>query len=272
MTKLGLSSYTVAWRVGVAGYPASSKPIDALGLLNLTNELGLRVLQIADNLPLHTLSDNERHAIRKRADELNIALEIGTRGIQFDSLQTYLTIAEQMGSPILRVVMDTATHHPSVEEIIEILRPQLPIFAEKKITLAIENHDRFKAQTLADLITALDHPNVGICLDTVNSFGALEGPDIVVNILGRFVVNLHVKEFVVKRVQHNMGFIVTGAPTGQGMLNMTWLLETLQAHGREFNAILEMWLSPEEDMNATIAIEENWLHESVRYLRTLLKD
>lgn len=270
MTRLGLSSYSVAWNVGVPGYEAPSEPLDVFGLLGLADELGLGVVQIADNLPLHLLTENTRQRLRRLADEKRISLEVGTRGILPVHLEHYLQIARELGSPILRVVVDTADHHPSAEEVIALLRPQLPIFAKNGITLSIENHDRFKARTLADIITTLNHPFVGICLDTVNSFGALEGPEVVVAELGRFVVNLHVKEFVVRRVPHNMGFIVTGAPAGQGMLNIPWLLDTLQRQGRSFNAILETWLYPETSMTQTVALEMIWVRQSVQYLRTLI--
>ena len=83
------------------------------------------------------------------------------------------------------------------------------------------------------------------------------------------VVNLHVKEFVVRRLSHNMGFKVTGCPAGQGMLDVPWLLETLRRHGRSFNAIIETWLEPDADMRVTTEKELAWVRESVAYLRTL---
>ena len=77
---------------------------------------------------------------------------------------------------------------------------------------------------LADIVTSIDSPNVGICLDTVNSFGSLEGPAVVVEALGPYVVNLHVKDFSIRRHDHNMGFTLTGTPAGQGQLDLPWLL------------------------------------------------
>lgn len=272
MTTLGLGSYGVGWAIGVAGYEPPAEPLDAFGLVRLAHELGLKLVQIADNLPLHTLSQADRDALYTEADRLGIAVEVGTRGIKPDHLGTYLAIAQAFNSPILRVVVDTADFHPTPEEVVALLRPRLPELAAAGITLAIENHDRFHAQTLADIITALDHPNVGICLDTVNSFGAMEGPAVVVAALGPHVVNLHIKEFVIRRVPHNMGFVVTGAPAGEGMLDVPWLLGELRGYGRSFNAIIETWLSPEEDMPATIARERAYVQASVRYLRGLITD
>lgn len=272
MTMLGLGSYGVGWAIGVPGFEAPARPVDSFGLLHLAHDQGLHLVQIADNIPLHHLSPEERAALRAEANRLGIAIEVGTRGIRPENLETYLGIAEEFGSPILRVVVDSADHHPEPDEVVAILKPFLRRFEELGITLAIENHDRFKAQTLAGIIQQLDHPLVGICLDTVNSFGAMEGPEIVVEILGPYVVNLHVKEFVIRRMSHNMGFVVTGAPAGQGMLDVAWLMQRLQDYGRSFNAIVETWLSPAETTAATIEQEWDYVCQSVRFLRTLIQD
>ncbi len=270
MTTLGLGSYGVAWNIGVPGYEPPATPLDAFGLLRLADDLGLRLVQYADNLPLDALSVDQQARLRDEARAHQIAIEVGTRGIQTDHLHRWIELATYFGSPILRVVVDTKTHHPDPAEVVTLVRAALPALTAAGITLAIENHDRFKAQTLAGIIETIDDPHVGICLDTVNSFGALEGPDLVVAALGRHVVNLHVKEFIVRRLPHNMGFEVTGCPAGQGMLDLPWLLNAL--HGRTFNAVIETWLAPDASMQITTATELDWVRQSVTYLRTLIPD
>ncbi|NJO83818.1 MAG: sugar phosphate isomerase/epimerase [Blastochloris sp.] len=269
MTVLGLGSYGVAWSIGVPGFEQPHTPMDAFALLDFADALGLKLVQIADNLPLDALSSDAHHRLRDDAARRGMAVEVGTRGIQPEHLHQYIGIAAFFNSPILRVVVDTRTHHPEPDEVVTLVRDALPALRQASITLAIENHDRFQARTLAEIIEAVDDPHVGICLDTVNSFGALEGPDVVLAALGRHVVNLHVKEFVVRRLPHNMGFEVTGAPAGQGMLDVPWLLDHLRG-GRDFNAIIETWLSPRETMAATTAQEQDWVRQSVTYLRTLI--
>lgn len=272
MMRLGLGSYACAWAIGVPGYDPPQMPMRALDLLRFADELGLRVVQYADNLPLHMLSADERTALRAAAKRRGMAIEVGTRGIATEHLREYIEITRYFGSPILRVVIDTATHHPEPGEIVTLVRAVLPDLKAAGVTLAIENHDRFKVATLAGIIETLNDMNVGICLDTVNSFGALEGPDVVVAALGQYVVNLHVKEFIVRRLSHNLGFEVTGLPAGQGMLDMPALLNALGQHGRDLNAIIELWPAPEATIEATVAKERAWVVESVAYLRTLIKD
>jgi sugar phosphate isomerase/epimerase len=272
MTILGLGSYGVGWAIGVAGYEPPAVPLDGIGLVRLTDSLGLKLLQIADNLPLHTLDAASRSALRDEAQGRGITLEVGTRGIGTEHLRQYIEIAAYFSSPILRVVVDTKAHHPAPDEVVSLVRAALPMLEDADITLAIENHDRFKVRTLAEIIETINHPRVGICLDTVNSFGSAEGPEVVIKALGRYGINLHVKEFVVQRASHNMGFTVTGAPAGTGLLDVPGLLASLQAEGRTFNAIIETWAAPEATMAETIAKERAWVEQSVHYLRTLIPD
>ena len=266
--KLGLGSYALAWAIGVPGYPPQ-KPLDVFGFVRVAAQHGFAVVQIVDNLPLAELSNAELEHLKKLTRELGLEVEIGTRGIHDGNLERYLGIAEFFGSSLLRVVVDSSNHHPSPDEVVETVRDVLSLLEHSNVTLAIENHDRFSAGTLAHIVTALDSPSVGICLDTVNSFGALEGPETVLETLGPFVVNLHVKDFAVRRAEHNMGFTIFGTPTGQGLLDVPKLVGRLQALGRDFNAILELWPAPEATVQATVAKEARWVGESAAYLKNM---
>jgi sugar phosphate isomerase/epimerase len=272
MTILGLGTYGVGWGIGVPGHEQPAHPMTAFEFMQLAADLGLRLVQYADNLPLHALSDSEQAALRRQAESAGIRFEVGTRGIASEWLRSYIALARDFGSPLLRVVVDTKDHHPSPEEVVELVRAVLPELETARVTLAIENHDRFKARTFAEIIEAIHSPFAGICLDTVNSFGALEGPEVVVTTLAPYVVNLHVKEFIVRRASHSMGFSITGMPAGQGMLDMPWLLGQLNRFGRTYNAIVEQWPAPEATMEATIAKELDWMRQSVAYLRTVIPD
>ena len=269
--KLGISSYTYTWAVGIHGY-YPEKPMSVFEILDKAVELGIKVVQIADNLPLDRISDAEIESIRKFTSALNISVEVGTRGIQDDNLLTYLDLAKRLNSSIVRVVIDTADHHPEEDEIIWIIKSVIPNFEHLGIKLAIENHDRFSAVTLEQIIKKIDSEYVGICLDTANSFGALEGPEVVIERLGRLAINLHIKDFKVYRAEHNLGFIIEGTPAGKGMLKIPWVLQKISEYGRDPNAILELWTPPELDISETIKKEDNWAKVSIKYLRNFIKD
>jgi len=266
-----MGSYARYWASGVPGYPPEH-PLRAEGLIEFAARLGLKVVQIADNMPLDAISQERLSKIRDLSQERGIAIEVGTRGITLGHLRRCLKLARFFDSPILRVVVDTSDHHPSPSEVVQLISRVVPHLEDNRVVLAIENHDRFKCRQLVQILEQVNSPWVGICLDTVNSFGALEGPDVVVDTLAPWVVNLHLKDFTVRRAVHMMGFSVEGCPAGEGQLDIPWLLSTMRTHGKDPNAILELWVSPEERLEDTIRKEEQWAVRSVNHLRSFIPD
>ena len=173
--QLGIGSYALAWSIGVPGH-APPCPLTAWDLVNRAAGLGVRVVQICDNLPLHLLTEAELDRLAGLAAEHAVQIEVGTRGIQPEHLRRYLGLATRLRSPILRVVVDTADHRPSPEEIVATVGPMLGELVHAGVTLAIENHDRFTARQFAEIVQRLSSPAVGICLDTVNSFARWKAP------------------------------------------------------------------------------------------------
>ncbi len=266
--QIGLGSYACAWSIGVPGYDVK-EPLDVFAFVQLAHQLGFSLVQIADNLPLHTLSPVEQQRLLEQLQSLNLSVEVGTRGIQRAHLRTYLKLANKFHSRILRLVVDSQNHHPAPDEVVRLIAEVLEDVEDANVILAIENHDRFSAKTLANIITTLSSPHVGICLDTVNSFGSLEGPEVVIETLAPHTVNLHLKDFDIRRKNHNMGFSIFGTPAGQGRLNIPKLVKQLGNYGKCKTAVLELWPSPEASVEATVAKEQEWLRQSAIYLKGL---
>ena len=269
--RLGIGSYTYTWTVGVPGHEPDTR-LTVTDLLLKANKLGVGVVQYADNLPLDALPPQELSELVRRSQELGIAIEVGTRGIQPDHLRSYLRLAEQTHSPIVRVVLDTADHRPEEDEAVDLIRTVMPDYERSGVCLAIENHDGFPAKTLARIVERVGSSSVGVCLDTVNSFGSLECPEVVVDTLAPLVANLHIKDFAIRRADHQMGFVIEGTPAGEGRLDVGWLLDKVRNNGRDANAILELWTPPEDNLNATIAKEDAWASQSIRYLRSMIQE
>jgi 3-oxoisoapionate decarboxylase len=270
--RLGIGSYTYAWAAGVPGYPLPPRRLTPLDLLDKAANLGVHVVQFADNLPLERLTARELEAVANRAEQYEIEIELGAQGITPAYLRRHLRLAIRLGVSVLRLVLDTAKVHPTPEEVIERLSPLMPEFERIGIRLAIENHDRFKAATLSAILDRLNNPCAGVCLDTANSFGCLEGPETVLEMLGPRVFNLHVKDYVVRRLAHLNGFLIEGRPAGQGLLDIPHILRRLGELGRNPNAILELWPAPEVSIVKSVAKEARWAAESVHYLRQYIPD
>ncbi|REE70554.1 sugar phosphate isomerase/epimerase [Paenibacillus taihuensis] len=261
--RLGLSSFTLTWSVGVPGYETPDNPLSAEDLIQLTHSRGLRLLQIADNLPLHLKSEEELARIKQTAEAYGVSIEVGTRGTEPSNLLAYLAIARTFGSPIVRTIITTPDLHAAELQ----LREVLPAYESAGITLAIENHGMHTTKQLVQLFESLASPHVGCCLDTVNSFGALENPDTVIDRLVPYLVNLHIKDFDIKRVDHQMGYAILGTPAGAGKLNIGYLMDGIARHGKgAASAILELWTPYTTSVAETIALEQLWMDESIAAL------
>jgi len=262
--RLGISSYTYGWAVGMPGHEPA-QPLDENGLLDKAHEHGVALLQIGDNLPLHTFDLARLDRLARRAAQEGVRLEVGARRLTAERISEYATITQRLGAKLVRFVIDDGDYHPAPGDVIAILRESASSL--RGLTLGIENHDRFPAATLRSMIEGAGHDNIGVCLDTANSLGAGEGIETVATVLAPITVNLHIKDFRIERVPHLMGFTVTGRPAGGGMLNLPWLLEQLAPHGRCQTAVLETWPPPESSLEATLAKEAGWAAESIKYLR-----
>ena len=265
--KAGLSSYTYTWSVGVPGNMPEN-PLSAFDLVSLTADLGLSVLQMADNMPLHLFSAEERQKLKEWALQKGVAIETGIKRLDNKTLETYLPLASFFDSPFLRIVIDDADYKPGIPEIKSIIRNALPELYRRNIRLAIENHDRLTCRQFMEIVEGTDPDRVGICLDTVNSLGAGEGLETVIGWLAPHAINFHVKEFNIRRADHKMGFVVEGAILGEGMLPLEDILSKL---GKNCNTtILEQWTPFAENLSETIKKEKQWAEKSAKYLSEML--
>lgn len=146
-------------------------PIDEQWLLDRAGALGVRLVQVGDNWPLHELPAERINALRQRVDWEGMTLEVGSRGLTDANLERYLHLAHGLNSRLLRFVIDEAAYEPGVDAVVSLLRNALPALERAKVTLALENHDRLLARQFANIVEGVGSANVGICLDSVNSMG-----------------------------------------------------------------------------------------------------
>jgi sugar phosphate isomerase/epimerase len=262
--KLGVSSYSFTWAIGVQG-SMPEKKMNESDLLDRAKELNVGLVQVADNMPLHEMSDEQIERFCQRADALGISLEAGANNMTPENLERYITIAEKINSRILRFSIDGKDYKPGVKDVIGIVRNAQSELKKRDIILALENHDRLYTHDFCDIMEAVGNSHVGICLDCANSLGLGEGFHEVVRELAPYTVNFHLKEVHIKRKYHMMGFDVEGRPFGEGCLPAQWMLEQLPSKCE--TAILEQWTPPEADIHKTIAKERDWARRSILYLK-----
>jgi len=263
--KVGLSSYTFPWAVGIPGWQPA-QPLRPMTLLHRAWELGVGVVQFADNLSLDQLDEVELRLLEAFASDHEMQIEVGTRGID-DDLLRFADLAARLGSSFVRVVIDKGEDEPAVAEAIDRLSRYEDAYRARDLRLAIENHDRFTSRQLLEVVDSLGDWT-GICLDTVNSLGALEPPGQVINTLGPRAINVHLKDFTIQRHRHALGFEVIGTPLGRGRLDVPGLLAALDGWGQVQTAILELWTPLGQSLDLTIVKEESWALASLAHLRS----
>lgn len=263
----GISSYTFAWAFGIPGN-RPEKPMTIFNLIEVAMSLEAKVIQIADNVSLEKFSDQELTEFKFFANQAEMRIEVGARGMTIERLRQYVNIAHLLGASVLYFAIDGPDFEPSLDEIHDIIRTIVPELDALKITLAIENHERLLARELVEIVERAGSKHVGICLDTVNSFGVGEGMEILTGLLAPLTVNLHVKEYSIRRFTYKMGYIIEGATLGKGMLPLTELISKVSPRCQ--SAILEQWTPPEKTLQETIQKEKLWAEESFLYLKSVL--
>jgi sugar phosphate isomerase/epimerase len=269
--RLGIGSYTYGWHSGTYGGELTK------GRTNLTAEelieraagFGIQVVQIVLRPALEAMDDAALARIRALAEARRVEIEVGTAGSDPPTLHRWLRAACALNARLMRTIFTQPS--PGLVEEEARLRDILPEFRRAGVALAVENHETSGVKDLRRLVDAIGDPHLGVCLDTVNSLGRGEGVWEVAEVLMPVTLNLHVKDFTVTRSATDMGFTVTGAPTGQGKLNVPHLLERMHTHRPDVSAILEQWTPLTGTIEAAIAEQERWAEGGVRYLKEQLK-
>jgi sugar phosphate isomerase/epimerase len=267
--QLGISTYSFPWSVGIKNF-IPPHPFSANDLLLYAADRNIGFVQFGDNYPLHLLNDRELVQLKNKAHELKIKLQPGARRLTVENILTYISIANAIDANFIRIIIDDEDYQPTEDKVVEIIKDLLPHLKEANLILAIENHDRFQAQTLKYIVEQTDDQWIGICLDTANSLGAGEGLKEVVSILAPYTVNVHIKDFSICRLDHKMGFKINGCIAGTGMLDIPLLINEVRNYGRCDTATLEIWSDPEQTIEETILKEQVWVEKSIEYLKTVI--
>lgn len=260
---IGLGTYAYFWRRS----DRMPHPMDAFEMLEDTARLGATVFQFCDYPELEHWDAAQLADVRAAADEYGLALELGTRGIRADHIRRYLALADALGVRLIRTMQNTATDSPGPDEFDGELRPLLLELEAQGVTLALETYEQVATATLVAEIDRLGSDRVGICLDVANVVARLETPQSAVALAAPHVKNLHVKDFAFVRSPGLIGFELTGAELGTGLLDTALLLDSVASAGSEVSRIVEHWLPWQGDSDTTGAVEAHWTGTAVDFLR-----
>ena len=268
--KIGIGSYSLFWEFE----SRNPSPLDIPGMIDRAAQLGCDVFQICDDPRIEQLDPAGLHDLREQAELLGIELELGTRTVGREHLSRYVEIAEALGARTLRSMVQSQEIEGGPAAAVAELRATLPRLESAGITLALETYEQVPTRTLLGLVEELDSPHVGICLDPANCVSALEHPKDVVEACAPRTVNLHVKDFAFARQEGWVGFTYSGAPLGEGLLDLDHELRHVYSGDQDASvgdrapsAIVEHWLPWQGDLDTTVETERAWTDRTLAALR-----
>ncbi|MFE7977077.1 sugar phosphate isomerase/epimerase family protein [Streptomyces shenzhenensis] len=259
----GISTYAYFWRIS----DRAPEPLSLTDMLRDTAELGGQVFQICDYAPIESYDAARLADVRATARDLGLRLELGTRGIRAERLDTYLRLARELDVTLVRSMLNTADHRPGTAEAVVLLKQAVPRYADAGVTLGLETYEQVATDDLLTVVRGVDSPHLGVVLDPGNSVARLERPVDVVAATAPYVVNIHVKDFAFTRRDGWVGFTYAGCPLGEGLLDYAGMIAAVRPGERGINQIVEHWL-PWQDagFDATARLEHQWTQHSINTL------
>lgn len=230
-------------------------------LVDQTRAAGLDALQICENARPLTVSSSTWQGVVRAASDHGVALTLGCMTLDLDTLRRYLDRAAAIPHvSMLRLVLeDESGHGPARAAIERFVEGAAVVAADARIALVLENHFHVACRVLAEVAAGYPEEVVAFCVDSANSLRNWESPTHVFDMLGARAACFHLKDY---RVQgSNVGFAVTGAPLGEGDLDLTATLGEIGRH-RSPLVFLENWVPATGDRDADAAADADWLARS----------
>lgn len=289
--QLGMHTYTLhlhglgeSW--GFAEDHAFDQSIDLFKLMDYAVEWGLDGLHVT-NVDLVSLEPEHLAKVKKAAEDHGLYLEYN---VSFNApcdprvnstVKDALLNAKAIGADLVKFSLDIDRPHPlygssfdpdvmkQLSKRYDEFKENLPLLDKLGLTMSIENHCDMYADEVIWLVDKLNNPNVGACVDTMNSLNVLEGPEECINKLAPYANCVHFCD--IKLVVDPDGLHSIGCPIGQGDIDTAKVLRTL----REKSNVKRITFEVESEIGDKTLEEaqENEMKackESIDYLRNTL--
>jgi sugar phosphate isomerase/epimerase len=197
-------------------------------------------------------------------------LESGLAPQVLNDLLRHIDIAHAVGASVMRICAGgRATRTLSWQEhktlLLPLLRQAADYAARHNIELAIENHIDFLADELLELLETLDHPALGVCLDTANNLRMLENPSDAIAKLAPYAKAVHLKDVTAfKGSPRDFGFWPS-VPVGRGLIDIPFALSELRK--ANFAGLLAIEI---DYLHPDFGSEDSAITKSVAYVKEYL--
>lgn len=262
---IGLGTYAFFWQHS----DRVPQPLDLIGAFERTRELDVDLFQICDYAPLSTMSAAEVDDAARAARDMNLRIELGTKGVEPSNLDAFLRLAAAFGAELVRSMVYAPGSRPGLAAAEELLRAAMVDYEAAGVTLALETYEQVPTSELVGLVERVGSDRLGICLDPANVVAGLELPRDAVERCAALTRNVHAKDFTFARQPGWVGFTYGGAPLGEGMHDYPHLLEVIAPDERGINEIVEHWLPWQGDAETTVRTEREWTTTALEYMRSI---
>lgn len=290
--KLGMHTYTLhlsglgeSW--GFEGSYAFEQVIDLFQLMDLAVEWGLDGLHIT-NVDLVKLDPEHLAKVKAAAEahdlylEYNVSFNAPSDPRVNSTVKDALKNASLMGADLVKFSLDIerprplygTCFHPEVMRQLAVryeeFKASIPLMEELGLQIAIENHCDTYADEVIWLVKQLNHAKIGACVDTINSFVVLEGPEECVEKMAPYSNACHFCDN--KLVVDPNGTHFIGTVIGQGDIDCVKVLKTLKEKSPMNRITFEVEFEQGEDsLEVAREKEIQACKDSIAYMRNVLK-
>ena len=216
--------------------------------------------------------------------EFNSSFQAGSDSRVNCTVEEALRISAAIGAELTKFSMDIqrprilygSCFHPDVIPQLanryQAFKGQLPLMEALGLKIAIENHTDTYADEVLWVVKQLDHPDVGTCIDTINSIMVLEGPEAAVEKLLPYAFCCHFSDDAI--VVDPMGVHDYGTSSGKGSWDLPKILNRIREVSPMDRVIFENeipFLRRDEPLEEARAREWKACEESIDYMRNELK-
>jgi sugar phosphate isomerase/epimerase len=225
-------------KLGIDLFSLRSQNWTPFQLLDYCAARQAKVVHFSEIRFIGSLEPDNLRQVRRRAEELGIEVEIGTKSIcptskMFDAkdgtaeaqLTRMIEAAKIVGSHIVRAVLGSAEDRKPgpierhIESTVAVLRAMRSRIVDAGLKVAIENHaGDMQARELKSLVEGAGRDFVGVCLDSGNPCWTIEDPHLTLETLHPYVLTSHVRDSAVWQVLE--GAAVAWVRMGEGSVNI----------------------------------------------------
>jgi sugar phosphate isomerase/epimerase len=247
-------------RLGLDTFSIGAQNWTPMQILDFASRMKLDVVQFSEIRFLGSpdwqvaLDAANLEAIRARADDFGIALEVGMRsicptsgsfdkaaGTAEDQIVRMTEAAKILGSPLVRCFLGSQADRSSnidrhIDEVVKVLRNARSRITDTGVKVSVENHaGDMQARELERLIEESGKDFVGATIDSGNAMWTIEDPHLTLETLAPYVLTSHMRDSYVFNSER--GTAVQWCRMGDGNIDMEGYLRTFvkQCPGKTIN-------------------------------------